>query len=149
MAFSQIEVLAEAIAPFLSSPCCRHSLEASLNLHQPGTHSSSHQGDFLRPHPTHLAGPPKPLQWLFYTNEKPLAHAATFPKISQRFTNNKQAASLCPTHLISGAKLGTSGSQLHFAPQPLPGTSKPSTSSNHLKITLHIPGGPKQDTQSR
>lgn len=52
-----------------------------------------HPGDSLRPFPTQIEGPLKPLLVDFLYKLPVLVHALNFSKISQRFTNPKQKAS--------------------------------------------------------
>ena len=77
---------------------------------------------------------PRCLQWHFHMNGLtwPM-HASDFPKFSQTRSIWFQWAPYlllsCPSLAIAAAGLGSQHS-------PLPGTSKPSTSSNHLQIAL-------------
>lgn len=77
------------------------------------------------------------------------AHALEFPKISLRFTNLKQAASVLsfPALLLNGLIYGTSSNWPQFGAWPLLGISKPITRSSHAQISLYLLlGGPSQDT---
>ena len=71
-----------------------------------------------------------------------LAQALDFHKISQR----SSILSLHTLYLwLSCPRPGTSKSQSWFTAWPLPGPSKPSTSSSHLQIVLQLmPGGSRQ-----
>ena len=135
-AFSQTEMKAETIVPFLSlpPPPCKAGRQVPYpRLHQPGSHCLSHLGDSSRPCPTELSGPHKLFPVAFSYKWLDLTHASDFPKFSK---TSSIWLSVSPIPLISCTRPGTSSSQTSFITWPLLDTPKPSTNSNHLQITL-------------
>ena len=135
VAFSQTEVLAEAKVLCWTLPTKRasrwcyiwvsislaHTICPTLVIHW---HSAPHN---LQAHPNRS-------QWLFHTNGT-LGSYLVFPKISLTSTIWLQPS---PYLSLSSPRPGTSGSRPSFAAWPFLSTSKPSTSSSHLQITVHI-----------
>lgn len=76
----------------------------------------------LRPCPSQLVGPPKSLPVTSSYKLPALVHASDFPRVSQRFTEPRQAASglsMSCTSGLNSPKLSTSGSQPSFVTWPL------------------------------
>ena len=143
-AFSQREVLAEAVVPLLSPFSTEPFRWAPYHL--PGSHRSSLPDDSLRSCSIQLLVPPNPFPVAFPYEWPVLALASNFPKISQESSIWPQCA---PYPLLSGHRPGTSGSHHWFTAWPLLGTSKPSTSSSHLQTALQpMPGSLRQNAGS-
>ena len=124
----------EAIVPILKSlaPNRAGRWVPCLRPHQSSSHCFPCPGS-LRPCPIRLSGPPKLLVVAFSHKWSVLAHASDFPKISQTSSIWPQ----CILYLLLGGPTpGNSSSQPWFTAWPCLGTSKPSTSSNHLQTAL-------------
>ena len=104
-----------------------------LRLHQKGSHCLPQPGDSLRLCPTQFSGSHKLLPVVFPYKCLVLAHSSNFPKSSLTSSIWLQQTTY---HFLSGARSGTRSIWLPFTAWPRLGTTKPSTSSNHLQITL-------------